>query len=77
MEGQNGDPILVEIKSTSNVTDDHLKHLIAIHQDYPELRKICICREELPRLYQGIEIIPWDKAVREFDSTFTPGNDPQ
>jgi len=74
MEGQNGDVILVEIKSTSNVTEDHLKHLIAIHQDYPELRKICICREDFPRVHQGIEIIPWDKAVKEFDATFISGS---
>jgi hypothetical protein len=71
MEGQNGNHILIEIKSTTNVTEDHLKHLIAVHRDYPEYRKICICREENPRMHQGIEILPWEVAVMEFENTFS------
>ena len=71
MEDQNGNPILIEIKSTRDVTEDHVKHLIAIHRDFSEFRKICICREEFPRVHQGIEIIPWEIAIMEFDKTFS------
>lgn len=64
LKAPNGDIILIEIKATASVTDLHLKHLVHLHGDYPQYRKICICREDLPRVHNGIEILPWNDALK-------------
>jgi hypothetical protein len=65
LEAPNGSLTFIEIKYSTNVTDYHLKHLRQLHDDYPEIRKICICREELPRVRHSIEILPLRDALRE------------
>jgi predicted AAA+ superfamily ATPase len=65
LEAPNGSLTFIEIKHSANVTDAHLKHLLQLHDDYPEIRKICICREELPRVRHSIEILPWMDALGE------------
>lgn len=69
LESQSGVPTLIEIKYSSNVTDDQLRHLRELHADYPEIRKICICREELPRIRDGIEVLPWREAFHSLGLT--------
>ncbi len=59
-----GEITLIEIKASANVTAQHLKHLTSLHADYPAYRKICICREPLPRIFNEIEILPWDIALQ-------------
>jgi predicted AAA+ superfamily ATPase len=63
LESPSGTLTLLEIKHSSQVTDEHLKHLRSLHQDYPEIRKICICCEEHPRMRYSIEILPWKDAL--------------
>jgi predicted AAA+ superfamily ATPase len=65
LEAPDGSLTFIEIKYSTNVTDDHLKHLRQLHDDYPEIRKICICREDLPRMRHSIEILPWRDGLRE------------
>ena len=49
----------VEVKSTMNVTERHLKGLRALREEGIFKRYVVVCQEEHPRLIDGIEILPW------------------
>lgn len=49
----------IEVKSTMNVTEKHLKGLKALREENIFRRYIVVCQEEHPRLVDGIEILPW------------------
>ena len=51
--------LAVEVKSTINVTEKHLKGLRALREENIFKRYIVVCQEEHPRLVDGIEILPW------------------
>lgn len=53
------DNLAIEVKSTSTVTDRHLKGLKVLREEGIFKRYIVICREEYPRMVDGIEILPW------------------
>jgi predicted AAA+ superfamily ATPase len=55
--------ILVEIKSTSNVREDHLRHLQSLAADFPEYENICLCREDSPRKIGTISVLPWRLGI--------------
>ena len=61
----NQESILIEIKSTTNVQEQHVKELSSLRKDFPEQRYICISREDTPRLLNGIEVLPWKTALVE------------
>jgi predicted AAA+ superfamily ATPase len=55
---------LIEIKSTSNVTEDHGRHLQKVMDAFPKARKIISCQEKISRkLENGIEILPWQEVL--------------
>ena len=60
-----GKHIFIEVKSTKQVRDHHLKSLKSVMSDFPKERYICICQEETARLVDGIEIIPWTDIFKE------------
>ena len=49
----------VEVKSTMNVSERHLKGLRALREEGIFKRYVVVCQEEHPRLVDGIEILPW------------------
>lgn len=51
--------LAVEVKCATVVTDKHLKGLRALREESIFKRYIVVCREERPRLVDGIEILPW------------------
>lgn len=51
--------LAIEVKSTMNVTEKHLKGLKALREENIFKRYIVVCQEEHPRLVDGIEILPW------------------
>ncbi len=51
--------IAIEVKTTMNVTEKHLKGLKALQEENIFKRYIVVCQEEHPRLVDGIEILPW------------------
>lgn len=56
--------ILVEIKSSENVTDDDLKHLKGYRKDFPaDAKAICLSREARARVVDGIQILPWQEGL--------------
>ncbi len=51
--------IAIEVKSSTNITDKHLKGLRALREENIFKRYVVVCQEEHPRLVDGIEILPW------------------
>ena len=48
-----------EIKSFSNVRDEHLNPLRELKLEYPDLPTYLVCTVEEPRTVDGITILPW------------------
>ena len=51
--------IAIEVKSSSNVNEKHLKGLKALREEGIFKRYVVVCQEEHPRIIDGIEILPW------------------
>lgn len=54
---------LVEVKSTAQVTDQHLRHLQAVLQTHPPFEALCLCQESVPRRVGAIHILPWQAGI--------------
>jgi predicted AAA+ superfamily ATPase len=54
--------LLVEIKSTNSVTDNHLKHLKALVEEDDRFEAICLSREKAARKVGKISILPWKEG---------------
>lgn len=62
----NGEVLLIEIKSSENITEDHLKSLRNISTSFKESEKIVLCREKRARMTADkIRIMPWDIGLRK------------
>jgi uncharacterized protein len=59
--------LLIEIKSTDNIREDHLKHLVKIKSEYPDFDAICICQEKTAREVLGVKILPWEIALKNLE----------
>lgn len=57
--------IAIEVKSSSNVTEKHLKGLKALREEGIFKRYVVVCQEEHPRIIDGIEILPWKYFFEE------------
>ena len=51
--------LAIEVKASRTVSDKHLKGLRALREENLVKRYIVVCREERPRIHDGIEILPW------------------
>jgi predicted AAA+ superfamily ATPase len=53
----------IEIKSSSSPCRDDVKALLAIKEEYPHIKLVCLCRA--PRAYEdsGIEFLPWREGI--------------
>jgi len=58
-------PVLAEIKSTSQVRDEHLRHLQTLGEEFPEFELMCICQEPSPRKVGRVRVLPWQMAIAE------------
>jgi uncharacterized protein len=56
---------LVEIKSSTEVREDHLRPLRDLCDEFPEFDAICICRELVPRKVGRISVMPWHQGIVE------------
>jgi predicted AAA+ superfamily ATPase len=65
IEDPRGFTTLVEIKSTEDVQERHLRHLITLKRDYPEWKALCLSRERREREVDGIRILPWQQGIKE------------
>jgi len=61
-----GQPIvLLEIKSSPQIDPSDLRHMVAFARDIPDSIAICLSRESVPRLVDGVRILPWEQGIDE------------
>ncbi len=51
--------IAIEVKSSNNIQEKHLKGIKALQEENMMRRYIVVCQEAAPRRKDGIEILPW------------------
>lgn len=51
--------VAIEVKGSKNVNSSHLKGLKAFMEEYPVKKALVVCNEPLPRIVDGIEILPY------------------
>lgn len=57
--------VLVEIKSSTQVDPSDLRHLTAFSRDIPDCTAICLSREPVPRVVDGVRILHWEQGLSE------------
>lgn len=61
-----GKPLaLIEIESTDNVTDRHIKHIQRFAKDIPNSKAFCLSKETHPRKVGSVRILPWQQGIKE------------
>jgi uncharacterized protein len=66
VERPNKPLLLIEIKSSTKVTEKHLRHLKQFHKELPESEAIVLCQERQARRSDGIRILPWKEGIIEY-----------
>lgn len=62
-----GKPILfIEIKSTTDVTENQLKTLSVMKKDFGECEAICMSRDPYAKVINGITVYPWQEGIRKY-----------
>ncbi len=51
--------VAIEVKSTTNISERHLKGLKAFQEEYAVKKAIVVCNEPLPRQIGNILVLPW------------------
>lgn len=51
--------VAIEVKGSKNVNSSHLKGLKAFMEEYQVKKALVVCNEPLPRIVEGIEILPY------------------
>lgn len=66
-----GTQALVEIKSSKQIDERHLKHLISFQKDFPKAQYVCVSQVSHPQIIKGVHVFPWKKAFSElgFDAS--------
>jgi predicted AAA+ superfamily ATPase len=54
---------LVEIKSTDQIREEHLKPLRLLGADIPNSEMFCLSQESRARLVDGIRVLPWKEGL--------------
>jgi len=54
--------VAIEVKGSSRIDSSDLRPLKAFIQEYHPAKALVVCNERLPRMHEGIRILPW----REF-----------
>lgn len=57
--------VAIEVKATNNLQPKHLKGLKAFSEEYAVKQLILVCNEPLPRISDGIRILPWKIFLEE------------
>jgi len=57
--------ILIEIKSSKNIHNDHLSSLKTLGSEFKNSTKYLFCQEKFPRKIEDITIINWEDGIKE------------
>ena len=61
--------VLVEIKSSDSIRDDHVRNLQSLVAEFPAFEAMCICQESRPRTLKGVQVVPWRAAFESLGLT--------
>ena len=56
---------LIEIKSSKLVHDEQLANLRNFKKAFKKADLYCWCNESIPRISEGVQIVPWMQGLRE------------
>ena len=56
--------VAIEVKGSKNVNNAHLKGLKAFMEEYQVKKSLVVCNESLPRIVDGIEILPYSVFLK-------------
>lgn len=56
---------LVEIKSSSKITPEALKHLLSLKKEFTHPECFCLSLDPVERVIDGISCLPWNKGIQE------------
>jgi predicted AAA+ superfamily ATPase len=65
IEKSKNDFVLIEIKSTDTVNDEHLSSLKTLGSEFKNAKKYLLCSEKKSRLVSGIKVMNWMDGIRE------------
>lgn len=60
--------ILIEIKSTKNVCENHLSSLVGLGADFKAASKYLLCQETYSKVIKGIKVMNWKDGIKEIFS---------
>jgi uncharacterized protein len=60
-----GDEIAIEVKGSKNIAPQDLKNLKALREEQKLKKYILVCCEQVPRVVDGITILPWQLFLDE------------
>jgi predicted AAA+ superfamily ATPase len=61
--GQN--QVAIEVKSSDRISNKHLRGLRAFMEEYELEKAIVVCTEPMPRIHNGIHILPWQVFLKK------------
>ena len=63
--------VFVEIKSSSQVDPTDVRHVAAFAKDDPHSVGMCLSRESIPRVVNGVRVVPWAQGLDEIGLQFS------
>jgi len=61
-------PLFIEIKSTSNVEERHLKTLKLMQREFVQCEAICLSRDPYKKVLDGVAVYPWQEGIKKYFS---------
>jgi uncharacterized protein len=56
--------VFIEIKSTTQVMDDHLDHLKSLRKEFPKASYFCFSLDPIPKMKDSIHCLPWQDGLK-------------
>lgn len=56
--------VAIEVKGSSRIDSSDLRPLKAFIQEYRPVKAFVVCNERLPRVHEGIRILPWREFLK-------------
>ena len=69
IEFPNEKTVLLEIKSSQNVSPEMLRSLINYKKSFENALAFCLSRDPIPREVAGVKLRPWQEGIEEIFST--------
>jgi len=57
--------VAIEVKASDKISERHMRGLLAFKEEYKVKHAIVVCTEQLARLHNDIEILPWQIFLRK------------